>query len=193
MDGWVAASKHWNKAIQTHYTNLSACLSADYTEWLAHCTPSDKVRRGGRATQPSREKTGAKEEEKKGCVERQQIITWLPKRLRCALQHPSILYLFPPTVSMATANGTLDTVNVKGVWNRSVRPRAALRHHSVLCGKIPKFKTGETQKGRKKSHDISSLHPTDPHQLYVILQRTRLFMGSVVWNKYGHIEWRGAH
>lgn len=90
MDGWVAASKYWNKAIQTHYTNLSACLSADYTEWLAHCTPSDKVRRGGKATQPSREKRRKRGKREGEGVERQQIITWLPKRLRCAL-----LYLFP--------------------------------------------------------------------------------------------------
>lgn len=51
----------------------------------------------------------------------------------------------------------------------------------------------QNKKKKEKSHDVSPLYPTDPHQLYVILQSTRLFMGSVVWNKYGHIEWRGAH
>lgn len=66
--------------------------------------------------------------------------------------HPSFIYS-PPTVSMATTNGTLDTVNVKGVWNCSVHPWAALRHHSELRGKIPKFKTDKTKK--KKPRHLS--------------------------------------
>lgn len=173
MDGSVVASKRWDKAIQPHYANLSACLSADYARWLARGAPSNKVSRGGKETELRKSWVGeewVQKREKKGDVWRVLkdggVIAASKKAWACAYG------VYRAGIFWHRSRGNARHRKCKGVstapWpsvGGAVTSSWAMRENSK------ESKIDSKNKGEKMW----------------------IFIGLAVWHKYWHREWLSAH